>query len=462
MRENEENRPLSQDAGPEATQPAAPENTANAEAVAEAHEELSEKEAEQRELEELEKTDGEDFAARYQSAKERDLIKLEKEMEDRSKIDTKKKKWKTALKVIFIVALIGVSIWLMFGLGDYIKVGDANVEPLSFIEMLHTTFSWRYFLVFIAAIVAYIVFESLKFAYLLKVSTGKWRMKNAFAVNFLGKYYDGITPLGTGGQPFQIYYLHKKKVPAGPATAVPLVKYIITTFVFGIMSAVFLGLAPGQFESESATAVTNALTLSARIIAWVGVSVHLLIPTVMILLSAFPKVGKKIIAWIVKVLAKMRIVKHKYAVTKKYVYEVAEYRNALKLFLHKWYQLIPMLLICAAEAFLHISLPFFAVLAIAGNAVPPSGELLFQIMCLSAVAYYSATLIPTPGNSGAAETTTSIVFATVAAISSVKGWVVFAWRFASFYLYIIVGVCMILFTTIRDAVRAKRNRKQQN
>ena len=419
---------------------------------------LAEREAEQKEQEELEATDGTEFAARYQSSKERDLEKLEKEMEERSSNNTKKKKWKTAIKVILLTALIGLSIGLMFGLGDYIH-GDT----LGFVDMLKTTFEWKYFLIFLAAILAYIFFESLKYAYLLKISTGKWRLKNSIKVMFLGKYYDGITPLGTGGQPFQIYYLHKRDVPAGIATAVPLVKYIVTTFVFGIMCAVFLGMAPGQFESDSA--VSDKLTLSCMIIAWIALAFNMLIPTVMILLSAFPKVGKKIIVWIVKVLHKMHIVKHKYPVTKKYVYEVAEYRNALKLLIRKWYMLIPLILITVVESFLYITMPFFAVTAVAGAVAPPSVDLLVQIWCLAAVSFFSASWVPTPGNAGAQETTTSIVFATITAISldfNVVGWVVFAWRFTTFYLYIIVGVLMTLFSMIRDAVRAKRNHKQQN
>lgn len=417
-------------------------------------ESADERKAVEQELEELEATDDSEFAARYESAKERDIQKLSKEMEERSSNKTKKQKWKTALKFIFLALLIGLSIGLMFGLGDYIH-GDT----LGFVEMLKTTFSWQYFLVFIAAIVGYIVFESLKYSYLLRLSTGKWRLKNSFKVMFLGKYYDGITPLGTGGQPFQIYYLHKRDVPAGPATAVPLVKYIVTTFVFGIMCAVMLGLAPSKFEDNSA--VSDKLTLSIMIIAWIALSFNMLVPTFMLVLSAFPKFGKKVIVWIVKVLHKMHIVKHRYPVTKKYVYEVAEYRNALKLFLRKWYMLIPLIIITIVESFLYISMPYFAVIAVAGQQVAPTWELLVQIWCLSAISFYAASWVPTPGNSGASEAATTLVFSTVAGIESVVGWVVFSWRFTTFYLYIIVGICMTVFSMIRDGVRAKRAHKNQ-
>ena len=476
MQENKDERSTSEE---EVAAPAAVEKEAATEGAALSEEEvtapaeptekeavtegaaLSEEEAVQQEREELEKMDGDEFAAHYHSAKERDIVKLSKELEEQSKNDTKKKKWKTALKYIFLAALIGLSIGLMFGLGDYVKV-DGDSETPGFVDMLNKTFSWQYFLVLLAAIVAYILFDSLKYSYLLKISTGKWRLKNAIKVMLLGKYYDGITPLGTGGQPFQIYYLHKRQVPAGVATAIPLVKYIVTAFVFGIICAVFLGLAPNQFEGEAS--LSETLNLSFMILAWVSLAFYLLIPLIIILFSAFPKASKKIIAWIVKVLHKMRIVKRKYSVTRKYVYEVAEYRNALKLLIRKWYMLLPLILLSVIVTFLYLSLPFFAVMAIGGNieGVEMSWSLLLQIWSLTAVSFFSATLVPTPGNSGALDGTSFFVFATVSAISTpfnVVGWVVFTWRFASFYLYIIVGICMTLYTTIRDAVRAKRKRK---
>ena len=456
MEENESERPIPDESVPstETNEPAPLDESVSAdEKVAAESNEESEEELEKREEEELEATtDGKEFAARYQSAKERDLEKLSKEMEERSQNKTKKQKWKTALKFIFITLLIGVSIGLMFGLGDYLH------DSIGFMEMIKTTFSWRYFLIFLAVIAAGMICESLKYAYLLKISTGKWRLKNSLKVMFLGKYYDGITPLGTGGQPFQIYYLHKSKIPAGAATAIPLVKYIVTTFVFGIIYAVFLGLAPTQFQNDSE--ISSKLNLSFMILAWISWVLNMMIPTIMIFLSAFPKVGKKIIVWIVKVLHKMHIVKHKYPVMKKYVYEVTEYRNALKLLIKKWYMLIPLILIAAATTFVTLSMPFFAVISIGG--VAPSINLLIQIWSLSAVSYFAASWVPTPGSSGASEMTTFFVFSTVAEITSVIGWVVFSWRFATFYLYILIGVCMTVFSMIRDAVRIKRAKKKQN
>ena len=188
MEEKESGQPISGEGAPADTENPAPLQSESTEAEEPVTaEKTAEPTATPNDEEELEATDGEEFAARYQSAKERDIEKLSQEMEDRSSNNTKKKKWKTALKTILMIALIGLSVGIMFGLGDYLG-GD----QLGFVEMLKNSFSWKYFLVFLAAIIAYIFFESLKYAYLLKISTGKWRLKNSVKVMFLGKYYDGI------------------------------------------------------------------------------------------------------------------------------------------------------------------------------------------------------------------------------------------------------------------------------
>lgn len=401
--------------------------------------------------------DGPDFAARYHSMKEKEMKRLAKEMEARSSEAGKSKKHraKSIIKTVLLLLLIGLSIGIMFGLGKYISGEDAK----SFVTMVKGV-NLYYFLAFLAVFLAFLLTESMKYSYLLKISTGKFRLKNSIKTMFLGKYYDAITPLGTGGQPFQIYYLHKRNVPAGVATAVPLVKYIVHTFVHGIFAIVLMAITP-QYISNN-PAVSGKLTTAMFVIAWVSFAANMLIPTLMIVFSLFPKGGKKFIVKLVAFLHKIKIVKHKYPVTKKYVYEVGEYHNAMKLLISKWWKLLPLILICAVQISLSLSLPFFVVIAL-GN-IQPTWALLLQIWCLSMLSFYSASLVPTPGNSGASETASSFIFSTITAagFSSVIGWVLLLWRFSTFYFFIVVGVGMSIFNMIRSAVRAKRAKRGNN
>ncbi|MDE5547483.1 MAG: flippase-like domain-containing protein [Clostridia bacterium] len=395
-----------------------------------------------------------EFSARYHATKQKDFEKLAKEIEEKQNRDDKKKRKKWWIKTILMLALIAVSIAIMFTMTQYMTGGMT-----SFKEMIKSA-SLPYFFAFVGMVLLYMLVESAKYSYLLKISTGKWRIRNSIKTMYIGKYYDGITPLGTGGQPFQIYYLHKKDIPVGVATAIPLVRFIVSTVIWCLIAiGMFVIVGMNGWLDAMPSGWGGKVVLIVSIIA---MAFNLLVPVVMLFVSLFPRAGKRLIAGIVVFLNKLHIVKHKYPTMKKYVYEAREYRESMKIIFTKWYKLIPLALLAVAETVVYMMLPYFAVLALAGpNVTTDHWLLLLQIMCLTMVSFYSASFIPTPGNSGASEAMTTLVFLTVTGINSILGWVILLWRFATFYVYILTGIGISIFEIIRSAVRNKRARKKE-
>ena len=386
----------------------------------------------------------------YQMTKEKEMERLAQEIEEKESRNTKKKKRNWWIKTILMLVFICVSVFIMFKITDYVSEDGAK----SFLDVVRGI-DWRFFLVFIGIILLYMLLESSKFSYLLKISTGKLRLKNSIKTMYLGKYYDGITPLATGGQPFQIYYLHKKDIPAGVATAVPLVKFIVTTFVTCFAGVVMLALVPHVIALDEKT-------YWLVIVAWISLGFNLLVPITIMFVSLFPKTGRKMIAGIVSLLSKMRIVKKKYPTMKKYIVEIDEYRDALKLLIRRWWKLIPLVLISIVAFVVYVSVPFFATLTIAGPSVSNNMPLLYiQPACLCMVTFYSVSWIPTPGNSGANEMSAALVFTTLSNVDSITGWMVLLWRFAIYYVFILSGIGISIFEIIRSAVRNKRAAKQE-
>lgn len=354
------------------------------------------------------------------------------------------------VKTVFLLAFVVVSVVMLFTLGDFIT--GKETKQLTFGELL-STINYAYFALFLAVVIFYYFAASTKYAFLLKGYTGKFHLKTSIKTMFLGKYYDGITPLGSGGQPFQIYYLHKKDIPHGVATAVPIVGYFANTIVLLTLAAVLMGM------SSICGLPSGAVTVTIRIIAWVSLGANALLIVAIALFSVFPKPCKRIIVNIVKLLAKMHIVKRKYTVTKKYVREMSEYSAAMKLIFKQFFKFAPLFLCCLLEDVAYTTLPFFIVIAFVD--VAPTFGLVLQISCLVMISRYSAILIPTPGNSLAVETTASFVFITVTGIDPVLGWVILIWRFVTFYLYLLSGIGINIFEIIRSAVRNKRAAKIQ-
>ena len=353
------------------------------------------------------------------------------------------------VKTVLMLALIAFSIVLMFSIGNYVTGGEH--ERVNFIQFLKLI-DYRYFALLLAVLLLYLAVESAKYAYLLKVSTGKFRLKVSVKTMFLGKYYDGITPLSMGGQAFQIVYLHKKDVPGGVASAIPLIRYIVSSLVVTAISVVLLVLTPRHVPGSIAS--TTMLVLAA-----VSLALNGSVPLLILLFTIFPKKMMRLVVGAVGLLYKMHIVKRKYHATKKCVNGLLEYSGAMKLFAKKFLQCLPLVLLCVIETLINYAIPFFVVLAV-GQDVEPTYELFMQILCLSTLTRYTALLIPTPGNTGAMEATGSLIFSTVTSIQPVLGWVVLVWRFLTYYLYILSGIGISIFEVIRDAVRQKRGGRE--
>ena len=398
---------------------------------------------------------GDEFAAHYNAVKQREIERLAREIEEKNSRDSKSKQRKWWIKTILMLVLIVVSVALMLTITNYL--GDGLMPFKKMIQGI----SLPYLFVFIGVILLYMLLESAKYSYLLKISMGKWRLKNSIKTMYLGKYYDGITPLGTGGQPFQIYYLHKKNdIPAGVATAIPLVRYIVSTVVFCLIAIALFVITNvnGWLDMNLGGSWSNTVIMTVAIIALI---LNFLVPVMMVTVSLFPRFGKKFIVKLIGLLSKMRIVKHKYPTMKKYVYEANEYRNSMKLLFTKWWKLLPLIVLCILEVVVHLSMPFFAALAIAGPGVADNlPELWLHTCCLATISFYASSLIPTPGNSGASEAMTALVFLAVPHINNVLGWVILLWRFANYYLYILTGIGINIFEIIRSAVRNRRERKK--
>ena len=363
------------------------------------------------------------------------------------------------IKTILLLALIAASIAIMFTLGEYVV--NSEQKQVRFTEMIRGI-NVPLFFAFLGFILLYILVESIKFSYMLKCYTGKFRIRTAVKVMFLGKYYDGMTPFASGGQPFQIYYLYKKKdIPRGAASAIPLARLMVGLVVWCLFALVLMSVAPDYLKNIAADQMKIDVSVF-RIVAWFSIALNLSFPFLFGVLSFFPKFTMKVTAILIFLLKKMHIVKKKYAVTKKYVYGVREYCTTMREIILKWYILLPLLGLSIVESCINLCIPFFAVCAIAN--VPPAADLLLEIACLNIISQFTAYLFPTPGNTIAAEGAAFLVYATLMArpgIGSVIGWVVLIWRFFTFYMFILSGIGINTFEIIRGAVRNRRARKMQ-
>lgn len=237
----------------------------------------------------------------------------------------------------------------------------------------------------------------------------------------LGKYYDCVTPASIGGQPFQIYYMHKNsKLPSGAATTIPIIGMMSNQLGFIIVAMVCFLLG--------SLTISNAALIAT---ACFGLLFYAVWPVLIMIATFLPKATKEIINVFVKFLAKIHIVKDREKVAKRIEFEVDEYAKSVKRILKTKRLFLKTIILSVIFNSLIAAIPFFVLTAF-------GGEVGFLPCFVTTMAVMSAVcFVPTPGNAGAAEGTFFVVFSALS--QGYVFWAMLVWRFFSYYAFILIG-----------------------
>lgn len=237
----------------------------------------------------------------------------------------------------------------------------------------------------------------------------------------LGKYYDNITPAAIGGQPFQIYYMRKNSgMKAGVSTSIP-----VFGMVAGQLGFIIIALICFLFGSAS---IDNAVLIGT---AFFGLLFYAFWPVTVMIATFLPESTAELINKIVKLLAKLHIVKNQKATIAKVELEVSEYARCVRRILKTKGLFLKTVLLSLVFNVLIAMIPFFVLTAFGGDVD-------FLPCFVTTVAVTSAVyFIPTPGNSGAAEGAFFLVFSALS--TGYVFWAMLVWRFFSYYIYVLMG-----------------------
>ena len=197
----------------------------------------------------------------------------------------------------------------------------------------------------------------------------------------------------------------------------------ITFIIIAVISFLFGGLIKSN----------PALLLTALF----GLLFYAFWPVMVAGVTFFPKPTTKVLKFLVKILAKIKIIKNRERLLKKVENETAEYVGAVKTILKTKGLFITVIIWSLIYNILIASIPYFVLTAFGGN-VDYISCFVTTIAVMSAIYF-----IPTPGNSGAAEGTFFLVFSALS--SGYVFWAMLTWRFFSYYIFIIMGPIIYFF-----------------
>ncbi len=362
-----------------------------------------------------------------------DAEKAEKELEkiapaDKSgAIKTKNTSKNFAITLLFIA--VNVLAVVLTALMEF----SGGEEPVPFIKVWRVYIkNWGWMLGAFGMFVAANVCQSIKRHLFLKSTLNKKLPIISMNATLLCKYYDNITPLGSGGQPFEIYYLRKKGIPVGVASGVPLVSYALDriAYVF-IVATVLITYGFGE--------ISTFLT----ILCIIGLVINAAIPAALLFFSVLPKTAESVAGFVSRIAKALHLTKDAELFKHKITDSIKEYAECIKYFLKKSKLRMFVGFLLSALYFLTLySIPFFTI-RMSGTTGIRWGE----IFSLCVICYTSVAILPTPGGSGGAELSFRSIFARFLQGGKLF-WGIMSWRLFSYYLSIFVGIVLIIGQSI--------------
>ena len=295
----------------------------------------------------------------------------------------------------------------------------------------------------ILCVVVVLGIETIKYVLMMRHLGEKVSVRAAFETAALGKYYDCITPSGAGGQPFQIWHLHSKGYSNGASSAMPLTGFVTMQYGFVFLCAFVFIFNNGAISS-----------VPLKIAAYVGMFTYSIVPTMIILTAVSPSTSAKMINFFVNLGAKIRIIKKPDQVKTKVENSLNDYAECLRKIEKNKGLLVSLFVLSFILQVAMCSIPYFVIHTFGGDL----GFIQSLSMCTFVMA--SVTIVPTPGNSGAAEGSFYLLFNKLDTFGLF--WSMLVWRALCYYSFIIIGVIIYLYGAVEKIVKLRKEKKSES
>ena len=249
--------------------------------------------------------------------------------------------------------------------------------------------------------------------------------KSSFIQNFryvlIGFFFSSITPAASGGQPMQIYYMHKNGISIANSTLsllINLCSFQIITISFAMISLIFnyKYLTTGLVWLFVIGVTLNSVALS------------------LLLIGIF---SKKLSACFVKILSffKIKNIEEKQEKLEK---ELFKYQGSAAYIKQNIEVMLKTILTTFVQILFYYSIPFWIY-----SSFGFSEYNIIQIISLQAILYATVSGIPLPGAVGVSEGGFLGIFKNVFTTSTLNSAMILN-RGVSFYLFVLISAILVI------------------
>lgn len=297
-------------------------------------------------------------------------------------------KKKALLNTVFLAAIFSLTMYFVFR-------GKDIGEIWGVIQGAQKSWLW----LGIFCVVIFIIGESTIIFYMMRTLGTKVSMCHCALYSFVGFFFSCITPSATGGQPMQIYYMKKDKIPIPVST---LVLMIVTITYKAVL--VFIGLVLLVFRHGFVASYMGRFLWAY----YLGLALNVFCVALMLTLVFAPGLAKKIMVLGLDLLERMKIVKKKASRLARLEASMDQYHATAAFWAEHKRIILNVFLITLVQRCILFSVTDFVY-----KSLGLSGYGFFTIMLLQSVISISVDMLPLPGGMGISEKLYMVMFVPV-------------------------------------------------
>ena len=282
----------------------------------------------------------------------------------------------------------------------------------------------------IICMVIHILLEAVNIRRTLKILGNKIKFKSCLKYALIGFFFSGITPAASGGQPMQIYYMHKDGITVGHSTL-----------------ALLINLTSMQIVTISVALVSvliNYQYLNKMLIILLIIGLLLNITALMILLIAIfsRRLSKFLMKVTIRIMKFFRI-KNMDKKIRKIGRELGNYQRSAKYIKKNKKLMIKIVLTTLVQFLLNYSVAYWTYRALGFNE-----HNIIEIITMQSVLFATVSGIPSPGSVGVSEGAFVAIFRNVYPENMIKSATLLN-RGINFYIFMLISGILVAVNQIR-------------
>lgn len=292
----------------------------------------------------------------------------------------------------------------------------------------------------LAALLLYWLMDALLLHDITKYMYKREPLLQSVKVSLIGLYYCALTPSSSGGQPMQVVYMRRNKMPVGTATCIVCIKFVIYELSLCSIYIAGMSLRGAYFYTNHNEAFWLAV---------LGFIINLVAVVFIILTIINKKLVIKIGGGLISLLNKLKIIKKKELTVESFEHTIDDYHTAAAYISKYKLRALGSYFISVLNLSFLFVIPYLIYLSFGYSA---SGAA--NIFTMQAMLFLAVSFVPLPGAAGASEGGFLLFFGPFFGAATAVAMLI--WRFLTYYMMLIVGSLLVVFDEVLSIKRLKK------